>query len=74
MEQMYSICFGCEHCHINNGDNLLVGCRAFPEGVPENIGWKHSHDEIVEGQIGDYVYKRAKKDFDRFSNKIKFYQ
>lgn len=49
-------CFVCEHFCRNNDDGLLCGCRAFPNGIPEEAmdGFNHSH--ILEGQIGEYVF------------------
>ena len=68
------ICWGCEHYCLNNDDNLLCGCRAFPDGMLDWIGNDHSHDTIIKGQIGDYVYTPAQKEFNKSGRKIEIYQ
>jgi len=56
MRRSEFICFGCEHFCSNNDDGLRKGCRAFPDGIPtDEIGGKHSHDKIIEGQVGDLI-------------------
>ena len=75
MRRSECICFGCEHLHLNNDDGLRGGCRAFPDGIPtDEIGNKYSHDKIVEGQVGDYVYTRTKREKNNFGREIWIYQ
>ena len=70
------ICFGCEHFCLNNDDGLRSGCRAFPDvkGIPNWVGNKNSHDKVVKGQVGDYVYMPAKRKIDILGRIIKVYQ
>ena len=75
MRRSEFICFGCDHWCYNNDDRLRGACRAFPDGIPTyKIGDKHSHDEIIEGQVGDYVYTRAKREKNILGMEITFYQ
>ena len=74
MDRIYDICDGCEHFCLNNDDGFWRGCRAFPGGIPNKIGDKHSHDVVHNGQVGDYVYIPAKKKRNRFGQKIDIYQ
>jgi len=76
------ICWGCDHYHENNDDELEGYCRAFPgeeEGPPREIEDLHSHDKPYEGgewdepQDNDYVYTPVKKSFRHF-DKITIYQ
>ena len=68
------ICMGCDHFCDNNDDGLTIGCRAFPDGILNKIGLKHSHDAVIEGQVGDYVYTPSKRKFDRFGSKMIVFQ
>ena len=70
------ICSGCDHLCLNNDDGLIHGCRAFPDilGIPDWIGNKHSHDTIIKGQTGDYVYMPAPKEFNIRGHKIEICQ
>ena len=49
----------CVSCvHINTGEDEF-GCKAYPEGIPEDIlvdGNKHT--EVREDQIGQFVYEK----------------
>jgi len=66
---------GCDHLYSNNDDVGRIGCRAFPEGIPKNkIGMLHTHDVVIDGQNGEYVYMPAKKTFNKRGRKIKIYQ
>lgn len=51
-----SRCHICEHFCRNNNDGLGCGCRAFPDGIPEEARAGYSHDSIIQGQVGDYVF------------------
>lgn len=31
-------------------------CKAFPDGIPRDVGFDILHTTILEGQVGDYVY------------------
>ena len=68
------ICQGCDHFCTNNSDGLLMGCRAFPEGIPRFIENKHSHDKIIEGQFGTFVYTPTKRKVSNFGRKIEIQQ
>ena len=68
-----SICFICDHFCRNNDDGLMMGCRAFPNGIPDDIGNEHDHDNVIKGQIGDYVFTPAKREFDTMGHRIKDY-
>ena len=75
MERVYSICSGCEYFWANSDDEFEGPCRAFPDGIPYNeIGSKYSHDKVIEGQVGDYVYTRATKKVRWDGREIKIYQ
>ena len=68
------ICQGCDHFCSNNDDGLLTGCRAFPDGIPSFIENKHSHDKIIEGQVGTFVYTPSKRKLSLYGRKIKVFQ
>ena len=67
------ICWICDNHCLNNDDGLTAGCRAFPNGIPNWIGNEHSHDNIIEGQVGDFVFTPAKREFNIRGNKISDY-
>jgi hypothetical protein len=70
MEWINFICLNCKHFNSNNPDGLLQGCRAFPDGIPDEPimsiypdgsvvdeqVFKNKHDSKLKGQIGDYLY------------------
>ena len=80
MQWINNICFGCDHFCSNNDDRLTMGCRAFPDGIPDVIGGQHTHDEVFIGdglwkhQVGVFVYTPAKKEFNIRGRKIEIYQ
>ena len=80
MKRINNICFGCDHFCINNDDNLLCGCRAFPEGIPDMIGGLHTHDDVFIGnhlwrpQLGNFTYTPAKYKYNKFFQEIIIYQ
>ena len=38
-------------------DTFGVGCKAFHEGIPLEITeGEIEHNEVIDGQVGDYVY------------------
>lgn len=53
-----SLCGDCIHNYLNNGEGL-IGCRAFPKGIPEYVKNGYNHKEILQNQTGDYVFKLA---------------
>ena len=65
-----NICLICEHFCLNNDDGIFMGCRAFPDGIPHDIGNDHDHDNVIKGQIGDYVFTPAKKEFNIMGYRI----
>jgi len=71
-----NICFGCDHFCLNNEDGLFCGCRAFPDGIPRkyDIGLPHSHDVVIDGQVGDFVYTPAKAEFNVAGRRIRIRQ
>jgi len=74
MDRRYCICDGCEHSSFNNDDDFIGGCRAFLNGVPDEIGDINSHDKPYEGQGNDYVYMPAKRKATLYGRKIVIYQ
>ena len=74
MDWKNRICWGCEHYCNNNDDDLKMGCHAFPKGILDEIGSKHSHDKIIKGQVGNYVYSPSNRKINRRGNKIEIYQ
>ena len=59
--QRYSginLCGECIHLFLNNGENGY-GCRAFPEGIPQDVQHGKNHLSVIPGQRGNYVYKKA---------------
>lgn len=53
------LCFECKHICHNHGDGTGHGCRAFPEGIPEEAQGGYNHHSVLPGQVGDYVYEKA---------------
>ena len=75
MDRRYSVCMGCEHISMNNDDDFVGGCRAFPNGIDnEEIGDVNSHNKPREGQKNDFVYMPAKRKVNRMGRKITIYQ
>jgi hypothetical protein len=55
MEPKNFICFKCEHY-----DDFGPGCKAFPEGIPEEITeGTNKHAKPLPGQGNDLVFKPA---------------
>ena len=47
------LCIKCKHLDPFNG-----GCAAFPDGIPfEYSSGENEHLEIVDGQVGDFVFE-----------------
>lgn len=63
------LCDKCIHNYINN-DEGVSGCRAFPNGIPDIAQYGHAHHEIIEGQEGSYIYRKAR--YDELSQFAKF--
>jgi len=55
METMNPICESCIHF-----TPLAGGCKAFPEGIPEEILESNKHDKPIKGQKNDLVYMPVK--------------
>lgn len=55
------LCDDCVHNFLNN-DEGVCGCRAFPNGIPEEAHYGHAHHNTISGQNGDYVYRKATYD------------
>lgn len=51
------------HCKYYRGNlkpNPILYCKAFPEGIPDNIAvGEIAHDQIIDGQCGDLVYSKG---------------
>lgn len=54
-----SQCSDCIHNYINNGEGI-GGCRAFPNDIPHYVKLPGSHNEVIHGQEGDFVFAKAK--------------
>jgi hypothetical protein len=54
-------CQTCTHLFRPVGDPKM--CNAYPDGIPErlmnNFSWKHN--KVESDQVGNYVYKKAKR-------------
>jgi len=46
------ICFNCKHQNI-----LDVGCRAFPDGIPDEILQSNEHSKPLPGKGNDLVFE-----------------
>lgn len=61
------ICFICDHFVENNLDeNLLCGCRAYPDGIPYLYPPHNKHAGILKGQTGKFIYVPAKSENIRY--------
>ena len=48
------LCINCKHLRPFSG-----GCEAFPNGIPfEFSNGEKEHLEIVDGQVGDFVFEK----------------
>ena len=74
MDRIYSICWGCDHYSFNNDEDFFGGCRAFPNGIPSDVGNIYSHDKPLEWQKNDYVYMPAKRKVCKLHRKIEIFQ
>lgn len=54
------ICNKCKHFCMNHGDGTGMGCRAFPNGIPDTASFNHS--SIIDGQTGSYVFEPVSYD------------
>jgi len=67
------ICGGCDACRWIHSDCWYckhlteeLTCPAFPNGIPEALVYGFdTHRELIEGQIGDFIYEVRNKKFDR---------
>lgn len=49
---IFSKCFDCKNC-IEKTENDIFVCRAFPDGIPEDVFWNRiDHTENIEGDNG----------------------
>lgn len=44
----------CRDCAHREG--ITSSCKAFPGGIPRDVGFDILHTTILEGQVEDYVY------------------
>ena len=65
-----NICISCAHFSANIDENLFQGCKAFPKGIPQGIGTPLTHDLVIKGQEGDFVYDRTDRAHNRFGIEI----
>lgn len=56
-----SPCRDCIHNYANNGEGVN-GCRAFPSGIPIIAQYVNGHVRPINGQKGDFVFKKASYD------------
>lgn len=54
MDSKDYICLSCIHYEKPNG----YGCRAFPEGIPYGYPPNNKHNQILSGQVGNFVYTK----------------
>ena len=56
-----SICFNCKNFKNKSYNGKTYKCKAFPNGIPEEIlTGKESHDTVIKGQTGEYVFEEVK--------------
>lgn len=53
-------CAKCKHYCFNFGDGSTFGCRAFPHGIPDKALGGYAHTEVINGQVGDFIFEEAK--------------
>jgi len=46
------ICYNCKHHNL-----LIGGCRAFPDGIPDEILQNNEHSRPLAGQGNDLVFE-----------------
>jgi len=51
------ICFDCKHFDDING-----GCKAFPDGIPDEILLTNKHNTPLPGQGNDIVFEQINDD------------
>ena len=54
-----NLCASCIHHSINNGEDYR-GCRALPDNIPDIAMSGNNHHKVLQGQVSDYVYQKAK--------------
>lgn len=54
------ICHKCKHFCLNHGAGTGIGCKAFPDGIPNNAMFEHS--TIIPGQKGEFVFEQVQYD------------
>lgn len=60
-EILNPLCDSCRHLYLNNGEGI-IGCRAFPDGIPDDVYGGYRHRQIYTGQVGIYVYEKIKEE------------
>jgi len=56
MTIILSKCFDCKY--YNRYDNKKLSCKAYPEGIPENIfNNTIEHNKVLEGQTKEYIFE-----------------
>ena len=50
------ICFECIHF-----DPVGGGCKAFPDGIPDEIIEENKHDKPIEGQENQIIFEPKKQ-------------
>lgn len=67
MERIDLICFKCIHF-----GKPLGGCKAFSNGIPNEILINNMHDRPIDGQNSNIVFEAANTiEFDKLSEKPK---
>lgn len=52
-------CQECKH-------RLLFGCKAFPNGIPDEIAQGIKlHDTVLPEQVGSYVFEKGESELDK---------
>lgn len=54
------LCHKCKHFYLNVGENGRSGCKAFPDGIPDEVRGGYNHRNVLPHQVGKYVYEEAK--------------
>ena len=57
-ENEYPICFYCANILTDSKGDKHNKCKAFPEGIPDNILYEDiAHNQVFGGQVGNYVFE-----------------
>ncbi len=44
-------CWDCKHYAVG------LRCKAYPKGISEDVLIKMSHDKVIKGQTGEYIFE-----------------